>query len=123
MNCPKCDGKTQPLDFEADLQVERCEGCKGVWMDKGELARYANLPQDLPAEAYASGTVTTLICPSCSQKKLTHELYQTSLAEDLTLDFCKTCQGLWFDHKELSGLTNHLKQLRIKAKLERISKS
>ena len=123
MICPKCDSTLKPLDFEPDLQVERCEGCKGIWMDKGELARYANTPTDLPAGSYEKGMLVGLSCPSCKEKNKTSGLYQGTLAPGLSLDFCKACEGLWFDHKELSGLQNHLKQLRIQAKLKRTSKS
>jgi Zn-finger nucleic acid-binding protein len=119
MNCPKCDGKTNSLNFEADLQVERCESCKGVWMDKGELARYANLPEDLPIGTYGTGKATTFSCPACKLKNEKQPLYQTAFAQDLSLDYCQTCHGLWFDNKEISALQNHLKNLRIQAKLNK----
>jgi Zn-finger nucleic acid-binding protein len=119
MNCPKCDGPTKTLDFEADLHVERCEQCKGVWMDKGELARYANLSEDLPAGTYNTGKPTTYSCPSCKLKNEKKPLYQTAYSQDLHIDLCKSCHGLWFDHKEVAALKEHLKNLRIAAKLNK----
>ena len=120
MNCPKCDGLTKTLDFEADLHVERCQDCKGVWMDKGELARYANLTEDLPASTYATGKATTFVCPSCKLKNEERPLYQTAYSNELHIDFCKSCHGLWFDNKEIAAFREHLKDLRISAKLNRI---
>ncbi len=120
MNCTKCNGNTKTLDFEADLHVERCEDCKGVWMDKGELARYANLSVDLPSAAYTTTNATTYSCPTCKLKKENHLLFQTAYAEDLNLDLCKSCHGLWFDHKEIAALREHLKDLRIQAKLNKV---
>jgi Zn-finger nucleic acid-binding protein len=119
MNCPKCDAKTKTLDFEPDLQVERCQACKGVWMDKGELARFANLSEDLPASVINTGRATIYSCPTCKLKNEDHPLYKTPYAE-LSVDLCKNCHGLWFDHKEIAHLREYLKELRIQAKLNRI---
>ena len=123
MICPKCDGNLKALDFEPDLQVDRCEGCKGIWMDKGELGRYANTTRDIPEKLIEAATVSGLNCPSCRAKNHTSGLYQIMMAPNLNLETCRNCEGLWFDHKELAGLQNHLKELRIQAKLDRISKN
>jgi Zn-finger nucleic acid-binding protein len=122
MICPKCDGKLKAMDLEPDLQVDRCESCKGIWMDKGELARFANTTKDLPGNILEGATISGLNCPSCHEKKHTSGLYQASLTPRLSLETCRSCEGLWFDNKELSALQNHLKELRIQAKLNRVNK-
>jgi len=35
-NCPKCDGTLMELTHEG-VQIDRCNKCKGVWLDAGEL--------------------------------------------------------------------------------------
>ncbi len=36
MTCPKCAGKLAEVDFHG-VKIERCAGCGGVFLDKGEL--------------------------------------------------------------------------------------
>ena len=36
VNCPKCPGKLESYKF-MDFALDRCESCKGIWLDKGEL--------------------------------------------------------------------------------------
>jgi len=35
--CPKCSGKLAKCTVKGFV-VERCEGCEGIWLNKGELA-------------------------------------------------------------------------------------
>lgn len=35
-NCPKCDGALLQFTHEG-VQIDRCNKCKGVWLDAGEL--------------------------------------------------------------------------------------
>lgn len=34
--CPKCSGKLESYLF-MEIALERCQGCGGVWLDKGEM--------------------------------------------------------------------------------------
>lgn len=36
LECPRGDGKMATLAFEG-VEIDRCEVCGGVWLDKGEL--------------------------------------------------------------------------------------
>lgn len=35
--CPKCYGELKETMFKKHVKVHRCQGCGGVWLDKGEL--------------------------------------------------------------------------------------
>lgn len=48
VKCPKCKCDTLHTQPEPTLQFDRCEKCKGTWLDGGELAQFANLKNDLP---------------------------------------------------------------------------
>src|SRR5579884_2199939 len=39
LTCPKCGGTTNPVNYGDDsgLIIDRCPGCNGVWLEKGEL--------------------------------------------------------------------------------------
>ena len=36
IHCPKCDGVWENYSFQG-FTLDRCRGCEGIWMDKGEL--------------------------------------------------------------------------------------
>lgn len=36
MQCPRCDGKLEPIKFEG-VEIDTCDKCAGVWLDSGEL--------------------------------------------------------------------------------------
>jgi Zn-finger nucleic acid-binding protein len=36
MKCPKCGSDMEEIEFK-EIQIDRCTGCSGVWLDKGEL--------------------------------------------------------------------------------------
>jgi Zn-finger nucleic acid-binding protein len=38
MRCPKCGESLEEITFQ-DIQLDRCTGCHGVWLDPGELER------------------------------------------------------------------------------------
>ncbi len=43
--CPRCGHGLKPFIDPAlpkDARIKRCEGCKGLWLNRGELGKYAN---------------------------------------------------------------------------------
>lgn len=55
MNCPVCSEKMKAIE-RLGVEVEICPGCKGIWLDSGELDKLLALddgedaPQDAPDE-------------------------------------------------------------------------
>ena len=41
LRCPKCGENLEEITFQ-EIQVDRCTGCKGVWLDPGELERVSS---------------------------------------------------------------------------------
>ena len=39
MKCPKDSTELKPITYEADVQVDACDTCGGMWLDQGELER------------------------------------------------------------------------------------
>ncbi len=131
VKCPKCKCETLHTQPEPTLQFDRCEKCKGTWLDGGELAQFANLKSDLPnAESLVSyEKKSKLNCPRCEQSGKSHALYEIPYTDDqsfsqaeLFVDYCKSCHGIWLDAKELGGVQDVLKKMRIKQKLQKINK-
>lgn len=38
MNCPVCNDRMREVT-KYDVQIDICPGCKGVWLDRGELEK------------------------------------------------------------------------------------
>ena len=36
LRCPRCDGALREVAYE-DVRIDRCEKCRGIWLDAGEL--------------------------------------------------------------------------------------
>ena len=38
MTCPRCSGSLHEIDRDG-VTIDRCEKCRGVWLDRGELEK------------------------------------------------------------------------------------
>ena len=36
MKCPKCGSDLEEIKYD-EVMIDRCTGCDGIWLDKGEL--------------------------------------------------------------------------------------
>jgi Zn-finger nucleic acid-binding protein len=116
MYCPKC--KTIPLK-EAKVKegggvaIDYCTECKGFWLDKGEcekVTRLAIKELSVPAEAKK----VSRICPRCQE--LMHSLYYPQTF--VTIEVCKSCEGLWVDAGELKEVEMVRDALKKKGQLK-----
>jgi hypothetical protein len=46
MQCPKCGMHLLEIDYRG-IKIDRCSGCEGIWLDKGELAALSNLGENV----------------------------------------------------------------------------
>lgn len=94
--CPR-DGNALVPFLIADITIDRCPGCAGMWLDDGELRRVthddelARLASELDRSAPA-----TMACPRCQAP------CRPSHVEDVALDVCGGCGGIWLDRDELA---------------------
>lgn len=116
--CPKCKTPTSIFNFEADLNFDRCETCKGMWMDKGELALTTGSDADFPDPLTAqNGPKTSLHCPKCA-----HGLHEVAFGNSKVLvEVCGGCEGLWLDSRELVQVQGILRKHRIAVKKKKIN--
>ncbi|MBD3177057.1 MAG: hypothetical protein GF320_17925, partial [Armatimonadia bacterium] len=57
MNCPVCGEKLREIEREG-VMIDICPGCKGVWLDRGELDKLLEMSRGggpPPAADRASG--------------------------------------------------------------------
>lgn len=125
--CPVCLGahleKTR-VGRADELELDYCRRCGGVWFELGEIQRLRHQPSrafwnrisphppgaralchscHTPIEPNADtcpgcGSRRTIDCPVC-QQPLEAQTYQ-----NIRLDVCKSCRGVWFDHAELASI-------------------
>jgi Zn-finger nucleic acid-binding protein len=107
-----------------ELELDYCRRCGGVWFELGEVqhlrrhqpdALWNHVPPERPAsrtlchscqaplerdadDCLSCGSRNTIDCPVC-QRPLEPQMYQ-----NIRLDVCRSCRGVWFDHAELSAI-------------------
>ncbi len=122
--CPECkEDLEQALFYE--VKVDYCPLCLGVFFEREELdlikdnkdklLRWKDLKifeEDLLSEA----KVSYKSCPHC-RLNLYQVLYpaevltsERELKENISLEVCKVCQGMWLERGEFKALTELLKQ-------------
>lgn len=53
MLCPRCEGTTLSEREREGITIDVCSGCRGVWLDRGELEKLiARATRDLEAPEY-----------------------------------------------------------------------
>jgi len=106
MNCPTC--KTAMITLElADVEIDHCLNCGGIWLDTGELERLMDSPlqarrlldsfREDPAVAEQLRR-----CPICDKKMA--KIVVGSSKPPLWIDKCPRTDGLWFDRGELQDI-------------------
>jgi Zn-finger nucleic acid-binding protein len=125
--CPTCLGATMEKATFAGRQpltVDHCPRCGGVWFEHGEVqqlrgrsadelwAAIAKRPEPAPARCHACHALVSRDaerCPSCGERVVLDcpscdRPLELARYRDLTLDVCRSCKGVWFDHHELAAI-------------------
>jgi len=106
MDCPACSDAMITLEL-ADVEIDHCLGCGGIWLDAGELellmddrrkaegllASFRESPSQKEAPRK---------CPICDKKMAKIVVGQTQPM--LLIDKCRRGDGLWFDRGELQDI-------------------
>ncbi|MGD1857031.1 MAG: zf-TFIIB domain-containing protein [Leptolyngbyaceae cyanobacterium] len=134
-SCPVCPGQRlqkikivpeKSKNRRACLTLDGCQRCGGVWFDKGEVTISTQItsPQDRQRiiQKPKKGQIhcrscDTLMdrnldqCPACNHyNRIACPVCKRTLArkrqQQLVLDVCHHCQGVWFDQAELLAIWN-----------------
>lgn len=101
MNCPKCNGVLNVKESEGHLGFV-CEKCAGMWLPNKYLEslkhNYTFEPNNFIKKLSESYTVTKHACPGCNTY-LHHSIFK-----EIELEWCQSCNGVWFDENELNRL-------------------
>ena len=104
MDCPKCRGEMEKVTF-ADIEVDRCTGCKGLWFD---MLEHEHLKAIEESESIDIGDakvgrkldkMTRVDCPVCHGPMIA---MVDRNQPHIHFESCTTCYGLFFDAGEFS---------------------
>lgn len=100
INCPRCGEKMEEFDYaDTGVMIDRCSP-HGFWLDKGELDKVQIIMEYYkrkfaPLQFPKDMIITEKKCPHCGEK-LAEKRY-----EDVPVDICFKCGGVWLDRDEL----------------------
>jgi len=115
VDCPACHDPME-LDFERGVEIHRCIGCAGLWLDPGELDSLVDDPgprdADLPTlragmkeVQVRSGPVQYRKCPRCEDVMLRRNFGTHS---GVIVDECRA-HGLYLDPGEFEAIEQFIK--------------
>ena len=103
VECPRCWVEMVRHEVEVfgpNIEVDICPKCEGTWLDSRELHKVLgdrNLANYLTKEI-GTKSESPLVCPRC------RHLMDLELADDVEVDVCLNCNGVWLDAGELESL-------------------
>ncbi len=104
MQCPACvDHPLKPILTKNGVEIDYCEKCEGIWLDKGEIYYFTKRRKEL-AEAFQQASKTTKPSPRMSPKTGQPMEEVSFLRGELILDLCPETEGIWFDQGEIEKL-------------------
>ena len=123
MNCPKDETELARRVYEADIEVDECPACHGVWLDAGELEKIQETterdyteeletPPDYVGAAFAlasSRNESERGCPRCSEAM---DKRDYGFSSSVMIDSCVRGHGVWLDQGELASLEKFFERAR-----------
>lgn len=113
MDCPHCKKiPLRPVLARQGVEVDLCDNCKGIWLDKGEIFHFTTHPKavhiKLEQAIAVGGRQSGRLSPR-SGTPLTEIVYPGGPR----IDYCKESGGIWFDAGELKQLVTCEKHINI----------
>jgi Zn-finger nucleic acid-binding protein len=106
MDCPVCKKAMITLEL-ADVEIDHCVCCGGIWLDGGELELLMDAPEKARQLLGSFREDPTAAeqphkCPIC--RKQMAKVFVGQSNPPLRIDQCRRNHGLWFDRGELEDI-------------------
>jgi Zn-finger nucleic acid-binding protein len=98
MKCPNCGSELKRESY-LDIEVDRCENCKGMWLDLDELDQLedkAFAADEQKGSLMVSSELSKRKCPHCESPLREFQYHLRALR----LDYCEKEHGFWLDAGE-----------------------
>ena len=127
MKCPTDQTELTRQTYEADIEVDVCPSCHGMWLDRGELEAieekiendyieemnkfpdYAGRAYDMALQQKQS----VIHCPNC---RTDMERKEYAYSSQVMIDLCPHCHGIWLDKGEIRALEVFFEKSRMEAR-------
>ena len=115
IKCPHCSQELKTEEIEEyinenmnwKVEVDKCDKCGGIWLDKGELEKLDGLIKPVLVEfrkvPEAEEQIKRITCPKCLTSR-TMEKVESDRDKKVTMDICPDCRGIWLDGGELEAI-------------------
>lgn len=115
MICPRDQTPLKKHNYEAQIEVDLCSQCEGMFLEKGELEQiqettehdYSEQLSQMPnliGRAYRQAqeeTIGNIQCPKCQGQM---ERKEYAYCSQVLIDKCLECEGIWLDKGEIQTL-------------------
>lgn len=104
MHCPNCNNRLNPETLHGET-VDRCPGCDGIWLDRGELGAVvegASPSGSKPRDSDAADVPLT--CPKCKREM---DLFNYAYDSRVFVNKCASCGGIWLKPGQLQRLAKY----------------
>jgi Zn-finger nucleic acid-binding protein len=98
------------------VDLERCQGCTGLFLDRGCLDKIAEPHEGdlefstLDQETFHhDDTHGVTECPACAGARM--RKVEFIIHTGIILDYCVLCGGFWLDGKELDRVNKEVREL------------
>jgi Zn-finger nucleic acid-binding protein len=107
--CHKCWVEMEKKEIEVfgpNIIIDVCPKCHGIWLDKGELGKVLKDKKltDYLTKHIGTKSKSPMVCPRCG---MTMDFEK---ADDIEVDVCLSCGGVWLDEGELLELKEKSKE-------------
>ena len=109
MKCPKCLKVEMKKEIYEGVEIDRCPGCKGVFLDKGELTKLVKADQGNIVDDLKFSPTSDIMdamaahCPRCDRDMRAYDV-----PGEVTVNLCESCAAIFLDQGELATIQLHL---------------
>lgn len=122
LQCPLCEAEMRGVSVRANpgtlIVLDQCSKCGGIWCDKWELfpidpeeAKRLDAVDERLLATPAELIKKLLYCPRCTAKL--QACKDPLLPNDLSLQRCQRCDGIWLNRGQLGRYKSHQKKTRV----------
>ena len=116
--CPACTAKLNNYK-SFGVNIEGCEQCGGVWLDKDELRKLKDnatkgkwttlrwMDDEVESVEKTNAMPSKRLCPKCETKNMIFTHFADS---GIIIDWCPSCHGIWLDKNEFNAILHLLRQ-------------
>ncbi len=126
MRCPVDSEMLEKTVYEAQIEVDQCPSCSGMWLDYGELEaiqdsrendyeeELGKIPNyfDQSYEFALAKTEGAYSCPRCGDEM---EKREYGFSSQIMIDVCPSCRGVWLHKDEIKELEIFFEKSRFEA--------